>query len=147
LLMVHLLLSTQTNSPSLTLPRRKAKNGKGGQAGGEGEGAGDPHPLRNLFRPSLLRNPDLLVGLAWFFQQWSATSTATATATSRSGSKGAERAGGLRELVGEDETVYARLKWAIDLVRETLASGATSGGAEDEDEDVERDRRGRMDWR
>lgn len=146
--MVHLLLSTQTNSPSLTLPRRKAKNGKSGQAGAgaEGEGAGDPHPLRNLFRPSLLRNPDLVVGLAWFFQQWSATSTAIATATSRSGSrsKSTEGAGGLRELVGEDEVVYARLKWATDLVRETLASGGAAG---DEDRYEEADRRGRMDWR
>lgn len=141
--MMHLLLSTQTNSPSLTLPRRKsqlklkngsngyAKGGPGADAGVEVEGASDPHPLRNLFRPSLLRNPDLVVGLAWFFQQWSATASAAG--------RGKGSAAGLRELVGEDEAVYARVKWAIDLVRETLASGAGTGDVENDD-DEERER-------
>ncbi|PWN19042.1 hypothetical protein BCV69DRAFT_300822 [Microstroma glucosiphilum] len=180
LLMVHLLLSTQTNSPSLTLPRRKTKSsdrrsGSGskksnsGQAEAEEEGAGDPHALRNLFRPSLLRNPDLVVGLAWFFQQWSSsTSTSTSTSTSsatstsaRSGTsksrKGGKDKDSLKELVGEDEVVYARLKWAIGVVRETLATdggGAGGGGAagrggggEVEDEEEEEDRRGGRDWR
>jgi hypothetical protein len=120
-----------------------SKNGTSGQAEAEEEGAGDPHALRNLFRPSLLRNPDLVVGLAWFFQQWSSsTSTSSATSTcARSGTsksrKGGKDKDSLKELVGEDEVVYARLKWAIGVVRETLATGGAgggAGGAQDEDE-------------